>query len=178
MILCIYKGKYIMKKESNIIIRVDEEVKNRFQELVEESNTTMSFVLNECMIEMINKNSIPLRIRCRINANKIKENKELTIAKIKRLLEETIDEADLKGKIKRAYLFGSYARGEETDKSDIDLRIEYDNRFNLFDLSELSYLLKQKSGKKVDIATQSPSKMDPAFYNNIKKDEICIYERA
>lgn len=167
-----------MKKESNIIIRVDEEVKNRFQSLVERYGTTMSYVLNECMIDMVNRDNIPLKLRYRLNAEKNKKQGELTIAKIKQLLEETINEANLENKIKKAYLFGSYSRGEETDNSDIDLRIEFDNRFNLFDLSEMSYLLKQKSGKKVDIATQEPAEMDPAFYNSIKKDEICIYERA
>ena len=167
-----------MKKTSNIIIRVDDEIKNRFQELVDQNNTTMSSVLNECMIDMVNRNTIPLRIRCRINATKPRIQGELSIAKIKRLVEETINQADLNNKIKKAYLFGSYARGEETEKSDIDLRIEFDNRFNLFDLSEMSYILRQKTGKKVDIATQEPSEMDPVFYNTIKKDEICIYERA
>ena len=167
-----------MKKTSNIILRVDEEVKNRFQELSERNNTTMSSVLNECMIEMVNKDNIPFKIRCRLNAEKGKKQGELTIAKIKHLLEETIDEADLKNKIKKVYLFGSYSRGEETKNSDIDLRIEHMNDFDLIDLGELSYLFEKKTGKNVDVATQSPSKMDPAFYNTIKKDEICIYERA
>ena len=167
-----------MKKESNIIIRVDEETKNRFQELVERYDTTMSYVLNECMIDMVNKNDIPLKIRSRLSAERTKKQSELTIARIKHLLEETINEANLQSKIKKVYLFGSYSRGEETNKSDIDLRIEFDNRFNLFDLSEMSYILEQKSGKKVDIATQKPSDMDSYFYNSIKKDEICIYERA
>ncbi len=166
-----------MKKTSNIIIRVEEEVKNRFQDLVESNSTTMSSVLYECMVDMINKNAIPLKIRSRLN-NRSFNNGLLDIAKIKKLLEESIVEAELKDKIKKAYLFGSYSRGEETEESDIDLRIEYDNSFNLFDLSELSYLLRQKTGKKVDIATQKPSQMDPEFYNSIKKDEICIYERA
>ena len=166
-----------MKKQSNIIIRVDEEVKNSFQKLVEDNKTTMSFVLNETMIEMVNKQSIPLRIRCRINAEAAKKESTLTIAQIKRLLEEIIEEANLKNKIKKAYLFGSYSRGEETEKSDVDLRIEFENRFNLFDLSEMSSLFKQKTGKKVDIATQKPADMDPEFYTAIKKDEICIYER-
>ena len=62
-----------MKKESNIIIRVDEETKNRFQELVERYDTTMSYVLNECMIDMVNKNDIPLKIRSRLSAERIKK---------------------------------------------------------------------------------------------------------
>ena len=167
-----------MKKTSNIILRVDEEVKNRFQDLAERNNTTMSSVLNECMIEMVNKDNIPFKIRCRLNAEKSKKQGELTIARIKHLLEETISEANLENKIKKVYLFGSYSRGEETKNSDIDLRIEHMNDFDLFDLGELSYLFEKKTGKNVDVATQSPSKMDPSFYNSIRKDEICIYERA
>ena len=166
-----------MKKTSNIIIRVDEEVKNRFQNLVESNSTTMSSVLYECMIDMINKNAIPLKIRSRLNTQRSISN-VLNISQIKKALEDVIKEAELKDKIKRAYLFGSYSRGEQTEDSDIDLRIEYDNHFNLFDLSELSYLMRQKTGKKVDVATQKPSQMDPDFYNSIRKDEICIYERA
>ena len=166
-----------MKKENNIIIRVDEETKNRFQELVERYDTTMSYVLNEFMIDMVNKNDIPLKIRSRLSSERIKKQSELTIAQIKHLLEESINEAKLNNKIKKAYIFGSYSRGEETKKSDIDIRIEHMNDFDLFDLGQLSYLLEKKTGKDVDIATQSPSKMDPVFYNSIKKDEICIYER-
>ena len=167
-----------MKKETNIIIRVDDETKNRFHELAEKYGTTMSHVLSECMIEMVNRNNIPLRYRYRLNAEKNKKQGELTIARIKRLLEESINEAKLNNKIKKVYLFGSYSRGEETKKSDIDIRVEHMNDFDLFDLGELSYLLEKKTGKNVDVATQSPSKMDPAFYDSIKKDEICIYERA
>lgn len=166
-----------MKKENNIIIRVDEETKNRFQELVERYDTTMSYVLNEFMIDMVNKNDIPLKIRSRLSSERIKKQSELTIAQIKHLLEESINEAKLNNKIKKAYIFGSYSRGEETKNSDIDIRIEHMNDFDLFDLGQLSYLLEKKTGKDVDIATQSPSKMDPVFYNSIKKDEICIYER-
>ena len=168
-----------MKKTDNIIIRVDEDLKNRFQKLTKENDLTVSAVLNACIADMLCRNKIPMNIKARANRIiGVGYNNELTIAKIKQALEETIKEAELKEKIKKAYLFGSYSRGEENEDSDIDIRIEYDNRFNLFDLSELSYLLKLKTGKSVDIATQPPSKMDQAFYNNIKKDEICIYERA
>ena len=34
----------------------------------------------------------------------------------------------------KAWLFGSYSRGEENEDSDIDLRVEHINNFDLFDL--------------------------------------------
>lgn len=168
-----------MKKTSNIIIRVEDELKDKFQSLVEENEMTVSSVITACMVDMVSRNIIPMNVKRRLYALKAKENgPEISVSQIKRLLEEVIKEANLEGKIKKAYLFGSYSRGEETEESDIDFRIEHTDDFDLFDLSEMSYLLKQKTGKNIDIATLATSKMDPDFYASIKKDEICLYERA
>ena len=178
VILCIYKGINTMRKNENIIIRVDERLKDKFQQLTESNNMTMSAVLNACIFDMVRRNLIPMNIRSRVNALGLEEKPPLDIIKIKHSIEEVIMEANLQNKISRVYLFGSYSRGEANEDSDIDLRIEHINNFDLFDLSEMSYLLKQKTGKSVDIATQETSKMDPDFYSSIKKDEICLYERA
>ena len=168
-----------MKKTSNIIIRVEDDLKNKFQQLVEENEMTVSSVLTACMVDMVTRKIVPMNIRRRLNALKLKEKEpELTVIKLKQLLEDVIKEAKLEGKVKKAYLFGSYSRGEETEESDIDFRIEHTDDFDLFDLSEMSYLLKQKTGKNIDIATLATSKMDPEFYASIKKDEICLYDRA
>ncbi len=167
-----------MRKKENIIIRVDEQLKSRFQLLAESNDMTMSAVLNACIFDMVKRNLIPINIRSRVNALRLEEKPSLDIIKIKRSIEEVIMEANLENKIDKVYLFGSYSRGEENEDSDIDLRVEHINNFDLFDLSEMSYLLKQKTGKSIDIATQETSKMDPDFYNSIKKDEICLYERA
>ncbi len=167
-----------MRKKENIIIRVDEQLKSRFQLLAESNDMTMSAVLNACIFDMVKRNLIPINIKSRVNALRLEEKPSLDIIKIKRSIEEVIMEANLENKIDKVYLFGSYSRGEENEDSDIDLRVEHINNFDLFDLSEMSYLLKQKTGKSIDIATQETSKMDPDFYNSIKKDEICLYERA
>ena len=165
-----------MKKTTSVLIRVSKETKERFQELVKEEDTTVSFVLNEFMIQTINKNEIPESIKARINPNGQKKEK-LNVPTIKKYLEESIVEADLTNKIEKAYLFGSYSRNEQNEESDIDIRVEVKNRFDLFDLGNLAFFLEKKTGKKVDIATRNPSDMDSSFYNSIKKDEICIYEQ-
>ena len=98
-----------MKKTDNIIIRVDEDLKNRFQKLTKENDLTVSAVLNACIADMLCRNKIPMNIKARANRIiGVGYNNELTIAKIKQALEETIKEAELKEKIKKAYLFGSY----------------------------------------------------------------------
>ncbi|MBU1622920.1 MAG: nucleotidyltransferase family protein [Candidatus Woesearchaeota archaeon] len=55
----------------------------------------------------------------------------------------------------RAGIFGSYARGEQKKKSDLDLLIEVKkkSKFSLFDLVGLEMKLEQKLGKKVDLLT-------------------------
>lgn len=57
--------------------------------------------------------------------------------------------------VKRAALFGSYARGGPKKKSDIDILIEYknDNDKSLLDFVGLKLELEKKLGKKVDVLT-------------------------
>lgn len=75
-----------------------------------------------------------------------------------------------------AYLFGSFARGEQTPDSDIDLRLVCGNTMTFGTLYELSYELEKELGRKVDIVTNPPEHMRPAFRKSIKLDEVRIYE--
>lgn len=54
------------------------------------------------------------------------------------------------------YLFGSVARDEAKQASDIDLFIDYDpkSRFNAFDLIGIKLMLEEKLGNPVDITTR------------------------
>jgi len=58
--------------------------------------------------------------------------------------------------IKDIYLFGSVARGEDRENSDIDLMIEFENnKFNTFDnYFDFKYELEDKFHKKLDLATK------------------------
>ncbi len=54
----------------------------------------------------------------------------------------------------RAGLFGSYARGEQTPQSDVDILIEPgDSTFSLLDLVKLQAILSERLGKPVDLLT-------------------------
>jgi uncharacterized protein len=54
---------------------------------------------------------------------------------IKDLAAKFIDQIDKKYKIKFAYLFGSFARAEETDQSDVDLAVFFEKNYD--ELQEL-----------------------------------------
>lgn len=78
--------------------------------------------------------------------------------------------------VREAYLFGSFARGEQTPDSDIDLRLVCGNTMTFGALLELSHELEKKLGRKVDIVTNPPEHMRPAFRNNLEQDEVRLYE--
>lgn len=75
--------------------------------------------------------------------------------------------------VERMYLFGSYARGTNTEKSDIDLRVDKGQVKGLqmaFLLSDLEDALKRP----VDLL--STSALDESFLRSIAKEEKLLYE--
>jgi predicted nucleotidyltransferase len=71
------------------------------------------------------------------------------IEKIKKKINPILKKHD----VGRAAIFGSYARGEQKKKSDIDILIEFNNDASksLFDLVGLHIDLEEKLKKKVDL---------------------------
>lgn len=78
--------------------------------------------------------------------------------------------------VREAYLFGSFARGEQTPDSDIDLRLVCDDTMTFATLYELSLELEKELGRKIDIVTNPPELMRPAFRKNLEQDEARLYE--
>ena len=75
----------------------------------------------------------------------------------------------------RVYLFGSYARGDMTDQSDIDLRIDKGAIRGLA-FAGLLGDLEDALGTHVDLI--STAGMDDDFLQEIQKDEVLLYESA
>lgn len=83
----------------------------------------------------------------------------------------------------RAWLFGSYARGEATEDSDIDLCIEGCSARGMFGLGRLYDDLCKAFNKPVDLVTAEALLHDAnrertkSFRNAIQSDERLIYEK-
>jgi predicted nucleotidyltransferase len=161
-----------MNKDTNIIIRTDSDIKKEFLEIVYKNGHTASNVLNAFIVDIVEKNRIPNNILIKLKPVKRKEI--VSIPYIKKCLREILEKSKKNEDISKAYLFGSYARGEETSLSDVDIRLEVNDNFTLFDLTEIAYNLEEKLNKKVDIITSG--NLDELLYEEIKKEEICIYE--
>lgn len=77
---------------------------------------------------------------------------------------------------REAYLFGSFTRGEQKFDSDIDLRIVCGCSMTFGMLYELTLKLEEALVRKVDIVTNPPEHMRPAFRKSIEQDEVRLYE--
>lgn len=77
-----------------------------------------------------------------------------------------------KYKVKKAYLFGSYARGDANKKSDIDFIISNVDSKKLFDFENE---VKTIFGKDIDFV-YSGDNVTKAFANRVNKERILVYE--
>ncbi|CAN5308260.1 hypothetical protein BH09BAC5_BH09BAC5_15370 [soil metagenome] len=82
------------------------------------------------------------------------------------------------GKVKKAWLFGSFSRNEDDHKSDIDIMIAVNKKstFSLFDIADLKYQLEKLLPMKVDLVMYDAVK--PEIMNRIKPDLKLLYERS
>ena len=79
----------------------------------------------------------------------------------------------------KAWLFGSYARGEETSKSDVDILVVFDqktgNGVSLLKHISIANGLEDLLGKKVDLITDGT--LLPFAIETAERDKTLIYER-
>ena len=76
--------------------------------------------------------------------------------------------------LERVFLFGSYARGDATEKSDVDFRIDR-GEMRGFQFGGLYEDMKEALQKDVDIMTTK--QLDKKFLSEISGEEILIYDR-
>ena len=80
--------------------------------------------------------------------------------------------------VKKAWLFGSYSRGEEPDSSDIDILVDYDNSNGVVSLFKMGGILMDLTdllGCKVDLVEIRGLKSFAR--DSVNRDKILIYER-
>ena len=78
--------------------------------------------------------------------------------------------------VKRLCLFGSRAKGTDTDSSDYDFVISKGDIKSFIAYMAFINALEDALGDHVDVVTDTSDDID--FLNMIKKDEILLYERA
>lgn len=77
--------------------------------------------------------------------------------------------------VKALSLFGSYARGEATDGSDVDLLLDWTGISGGWTVGGLYIDLQQALGKELDMVTTTGAEED--FLSRIRKDQILLYQK-
>ena len=85
-------------------------------------------------------------------------------------LKNKIKNALKKNHVVKAAIFGSYARGEQTQKSDLDILIKFNG--SLLDLVRIERELKETLGKKIDLLTYDS--IHPLLKKRILEEQIRI----
>jgi predicted nucleotidyltransferase len=92
-----------------------------------------------------------------------------TLAIIRRTLEKLKPSLRMRFKVKRIGIFGSYVRGEETRKSDIDILVEFSEPIG-WEIVDLKDLLEKVLGSKVDLVAAGALK--PRLSDSILKEVV------
>ncbi len=120
---------------------------------------------NESLIRFLDQT----KDRNRFIVDSLLRSNVLTIKTIKEKIKPVME----KRGIREIYLFGSYARGEAYNESDVDILCEKGNIKSLFEQAALLRELKDALGKEIDLVFLT-SEMDEGFRRNIEKDKIRI----
>lgn len=87
---------------------------------------------------------------------------------------QTIKTLSDKYNINNVYLFGSYARKEATEESDLDLLVYGGKGFKLCMVYAFAEEVRQKLKKKVDAFEIHEINQESSFYENIMKEKLLI----
>jgi len=97
----------------------------------------------------------------------LKEKRKEILGKLKEKIIKILKEEG----IKKAGIFGSFARGEQKKGSDIDIVIEPAKNMG-FEFAGLSFKLSEELGRKVDLVTYKS--LHPLLKSSILKEEVRI----
>jgi len=95
-----------------------------------------------------------------------------TFEEIKNVLAEHKEELRQKFKVKEIGIFGSFVRGEQKKRSDIDILVEFDEPVTLFDFMDLEEHLSKLVEMKVDLVSKGALK--PRIGEYILKEVVYL----
>lgn len=91
---------------------------------------------------------------------------------IKEIIKERKKELEEKFKVKEIGIFGSYVKGGERKRSDVDILVEFKEPIGLFEFMELEEYLAKLLGLKVDLVSKKALK--PIIGQYILKEVVYI----
>ena len=96
-----------------------------------------------------------------------------SIDEIKKLLEQILKNTD----VERAILFGSYAKNNPTQNSDIDILIDSEGKIKGLKFFSIIEVIKETFNKDVDVIEKSEINVGSKIEKEINNTGVVIYER-
>lgn len=150
-----------MEANVSVNIRMKPELKRQFKLFCTDMGLSMTEAFNLLAQRAISEYK---------NPGLIKEVNILTLDEINALISKLVK----KYKAEYAILFGSYARGEATEESDIDIIIVGGKNFSALDVLAFGEELRELTGKKVDAFELREVEKNTEFYQNILREGVRI----
>jgi predicted nucleotidyltransferase len=95
-----------------------------------------------------------------------------TVNNIKQIISREKERLKAEFHVESIGVFGSYARGEQTEGSDIDILVEFDEVVGMFQLLDLEEHLSNLLGIKVDLVTRKALK--PIMGKTILQEVVMV----
>lgn len=99
--------------------------------------------------------------------------KVYTIEELKKILSDILKDFA----VKKAILFGSYAKNLQTKKSDIDIVIDSEGKLLNINFYGLLEEIVEKTNKKIDLFEISEIKQGSPIYQSIEREGVVVYEK-
>lgn len=96
----------------------------------------------------------------------------MKLEKIKEILTRHKEELRERFRVKEIGIFGSYVRGGQKKRSDVDILVEFDEPIGFFKFLELEEYLEKLLGVKVDLVTKKALK--PRIGEYILKEVVFV----
>lgn len=73
----------------------------------------------------------------------------------------------------KAFVFGSVARGDQREDSDLDILIDLPGKYSLFDIIDIKLALEDMLGCKADVVTVDS--LHPLLKPQIQKEQVVLF---
>ena len=150
-----------MEANVSVNVRMKPELKRQFKKFCADMGLSMTEAFNLLAQRAISEYK---------NPELTKENNTLMLDEIKVLVSSLVKKYNAES----AILFGSYARGEATRESDIDIIIVGGTNFSALDVLAFGEELRVLTNKKVDAFELREVEQNTEFYQNILREGVKI----
>lgn len=155
-----------MTAYTTVSARLDARTKAEAESVLSTLGLSHSAAISALYAQIVLQQGLPFELK--IPASKVK------LQGITETMRDSIRAIARRYGAERVWLFGSRARGEGSEGSDVDLRIDKGDMHGL-ELGGFAYDLEKALGVPVDVATTSS--LSKEFLESIAEDEVLLYER-